>query len=297
MVLILLYAPMKSNPQDTRMATNETPTTHEPSQNSTIHDLTEKRNRLQDELDWWNTAYIVSLALTVAVVVAAGISQFKSITRAKALVAAQSELESEKDRQSSKELASVHGEAGKANERAGKLEVQAAEASARAEGFRLDIAKAEESAKQAEARAAEANLALARFRAPRSLSPEQNSALLAALRPFSGTRYNLFAVGGDSEIIGIANQILNCLSGNNAAGWVVTVGSGQDSAIMSSGILVELAADADTRTRGAALTFIATIRSFGFDVTGPLPESKGAVMGNTSRDPNAKIRIVISKKP
>jgi len=133
--------------------------------------------------------------------------------------------------------------------------------------------------------------------ANRRLTPDQQKTLGATLRPFAGIHINLFAMGGDSEIVGIGNDVLTALAAPTLAAWNVTVGSGQDSAIMSSGILVEVAVDADATAQRAASSLIAALRHENLAVSGPLPESKGAIMGNVSRDPSAKIRVVIAKRP
>jgi hypothetical protein len=54
--------------------------------------------------------------------------------------------------------------------------------------------------------------------ADRHLTADQQSTLARTLRPFAGTKVNIFAVGGDSQITGISNDILNALRGNNSAG-------------------------------------------------------------------------------
>ena len=166
-------------------------------------------------------------------------------------------------------------------------------ASAKAEGFRLDIAKANESAERERL----ARLQLEARLADRHLTPDQRANLVRALQPFAGVRVNLFALSGDSEIIGLGNDLLSALAGNNSAGWMVTIGSGQDSAILSSGVLVELSPDASDREKRAAQIFINTLNGAGIVVHGPSSPTQGAIMGDTNRDPNANIRIVVAKKP
>jgi hypothetical protein len=75
---------------------------------------------------------------------------------------------------------------------------RAAEANTKAEGFRLDIAKANESSAKAEARAAEANLELAKLRDPRTLTPEQQDRIIAALKNFAGQKFS-FSLYPDPE--------------------------------------------------------------------------------------------------
>ena len=91
----------------------------------------------------------------------------------------------------------------------------AAEASAKAEGFRRDIAKANESSAKAEARAAEATLELARFKAPRTLSAEQQARVRAAISPFAGTPYEL----GVTPIPEAINFVIAIDAVLRSAGW------------------------------------------------------------------------------
>jgi hypothetical protein len=190
-----LYASTISTAQDNNMIPKQTPITGEPSQNSTIQDLAKEREELQKSVDRWNIAYIAFLGLTIVVVVGAGISQFKTITQARSLVAVQSKIEREKDRQSSKELGELNASSAKINERAGKLEVQAESLKADAEKSRAAIASAQVEVASATERAAEANrkaeeekrarLELEKGILPRTLRDQQGIA--NRLRPFTGT--------------------------------------------------------------------------------------------------------------
>jgi hypothetical protein len=62
-----------------------------------------------------------------------------------------------------------------------------------------EIANAKATAAQAEQRAAKANLELARMKAPRTLTAEQQEHIISALRPFAGTRFDVGLVQGDAE--------------------------------------------------------------------------------------------------
>jgi hypothetical protein len=152
--LIVLYAPIQSPAQDKIMTATQTPTQTEPSQNPTIQALATDRDHLQASLDRWNAAYIAALALTVLVATAAGLSQLKTILRAKALVAVQSKIESESDRQLKIELTGRDLEIAKLNKVAGELNKTASDAQERA-------AKAESHLADANARISEAT---ARFK-------------------------------------------------------------------------------------------------------------------------------------
>ncbi|MGA9388956.1 MAG: hypothetical protein WBV69_00790 [Candidatus Sulfotelmatobacter sp.] len=103
---------------------------------SLIQTLTARAQDLGRSVDNWNTAYIVLVAITVVLAAGVFIAQFVVIRKSKLLAVAQSDLITEKDRQSSadskdKDLkiaaalsaaGSANERAGLANERAGKLE-------------------------------------------------------------------------------------------------------------------------------------------------------------------------------
>jgi hypothetical protein len=119
--------------------------------------------------------------------------------------------------------------AGEANERALKAqsslaeaEEHSAEANAKAEGFRLDIAKSNQAAAQAQAQvagamaeAAKANLELERIRTPRSLTNAVG--LSDSLKMFKGTEYVVFGCFQDQESMDFLIQLDAALT---KAGWV-----------------------------------------------------------------------------
>jgi hypothetical protein len=128
------------------------------------------------------------------------------------------------------QVATLQTDAATQQERAAKAEASialagqhAAEANAKAEGFRLDIAKANESAAQAQAQvagataeAAKANLELAKLRTPRTLDVEQQAAIAATVRSFSGTHFDMaLSMGFESQ--SLLPQIEDSLK---SAGWV-----------------------------------------------------------------------------
>lgn len=87
-------------------------------------------------------------------------------------------------------------------------------ANARAEEAKAESATSLERAAQAEVRAAEANLALARFRASRTLPQAKRAQFIKRLKPFSGTSYIVSANG--SEPIELARDLWMILGD---AGW------------------------------------------------------------------------------
>lgn len=88
------------------------------------------------------------------------------------------------------------------DERIARNEAQTATANARAA--------------EAEQRAAEATLELAKFRAPRTLTIEQQAAISEKLRAFAGTRFDAAVIRGDPE----THQLLGMIEAALAtAGW------------------------------------------------------------------------------
>jgi multidrug efflux pump subunit AcrA (membrane-fusion protein) len=97
------------------------------------------------------------------------------------------------------------------------------EARTRGDEARADAAKANqhaseaaERAAEAEQRAAEANLELARIKAPRTLRPDQQEHVIAMLKPFAGTQFDVGLVQGDAEAAEFMTVIEAVLQ---AAGW------------------------------------------------------------------------------
>jgi multidrug efflux pump subunit AcrA (membrane-fusion protein) len=73
-----------------------------------------------------------------------------------------------------------------ANERISANETATAQATAESDAAKRDAAAATERAALAEQRAAEANLELARFKAPRAISPEQRNRIAEKMKEFIG---------------------------------------------------------------------------------------------------------------
>lgn len=108
----------------------------------------------------------------------------------------------------------------------------AAEASAKAEQFRLGIASAEKDA-------VEANLALAKFKAWRTLTPDQQREISLMLKPFAGTLFD-FQVQPDNESLALMGEIGLSLKGANWkrqdwAGLIVIEVSGEPKAGVAVG--------------------------------------------------------------
>lgn len=100
-------------------------------------------------------------------------------------------------------------------EQVAEINRKAAEAEAKAEGFRSSIAEAQQKSAEAEERAAEANLELARLKTPRTLSPEQQKVIIDAVKDFPKTPFDFF-VSSDDEAVRLTETLENCLM---SAGW------------------------------------------------------------------------------
>jgi len=97
----------------------------------------------------------------------------------------------------------------RAHERTAVLEVEAAKANEAA-------GKAHERAAQAEQRAAEANLEIARLRAPRILTIEQQRRIADAIRAYKGISFDTATLVGDTEALTLLEMIEAAI---RAADW------------------------------------------------------------------------------
>jgi hypothetical protein len=122
------------------------------------------------------------------------------------------------------QVASANAASKDAVERIAAADARSSEASAKAESFRLEIAKANERAVLAQAQvagataeAAKANLELVKLKTPRSLSEEQQERIKSKIKPFSGIPFDLW-VSTDSDSTALMEIIDAILS---SAGWKI----------------------------------------------------------------------------
>jgi hypothetical protein len=111
----------------------------------------------------------VSLVVAFLAAGFVAVTTFMVVRWSEPLNESQEEVIHQKNEASAQEIARVNESASAAN--------------AKAEAFRLQIA-------EAEVRAAEAKVALERFKAPRTLSPEQQQRIATILRTFQGMRFD-----------------------------------------------------------------------------------------------------------
>jgi hypothetical protein len=97
------------------------------------------------------------------------------------------------------------------------LEAQTAQANAALGTAQADIAKANAQIAEANARALEAQVALVKFKAPRSLSTEQQASLIFEMKQFAGQKYSL-NVFANAESIALLDMLKTALA---SAGWIL----------------------------------------------------------------------------
>jgi hypothetical protein len=115
-----------------------------------------------------------------------------------------------------------------------QLHRETASLSADAEASRAQIAAAQARAAEANQKAAEAALALAKFKAARSLTPDQQAQIAAVLKPFAGTVFD-GGIGpeGDPEPLFLFRSIHDALV---SAGWSPADWSGAGATLTETGL-------------------------------------------------------------
>lgn len=162
------------------------------------------------------------------------------------------------------------------------------------------IAKANERAALAERGTAEAKLELAKFKAPRTLTPQQQKHITDKLRPFAGTPFDCY-VNNDPEPLELMWQISDTLK---AAGWIhqsvetkgqITIsvaGKPKVGAIVTTGIEIQIA---ESRKAVWAATVVSMKEALTHE--GIATDLKAIIEGSEGAEhPNA-IHIKIGKKP
>ena len=152
-----------------------------------IQSLTDAVNRLTQKVDFWNKAVVWALFAAALVAVLVVITTRMAVVRTRELSDAQNRLMQEKDR-----------------------EVKIAQ-----RRLELDLSQQEERTAKAQKDAADAALALAKFKEPRTIPPEDQQKLIAALKPFAGEKFAL-AVFPDPEPLALARTLDTLLK---SAGW------------------------------------------------------------------------------
>ena len=171
--------------------------------------------RCSVSLEYWKTAFEITGVILLGLTFLSGAGVLITSNRLNA-------RQAERLRQFDKDLTEAKTELGKQQERAAKesgkvagLQKDAADARTAQQRVETELAKQKERTASAEKAASDAALALARFRQPRSILPEEQQKLISALKPFAGQNF-AFAVFPDPEplaLLRVLNELLK------SAGW------------------------------------------------------------------------------
>lgn len=225
---------------------------------SDIQSLTDEIQRLGQSIVWWNKWVVVGMAATAIAASILVIAQIMVNKESKNLSGAQGKLLKVKDANLAKELSDKG----------------------------LLIARVNERAAQAEARAAEARLELAKFKAPRTLTDEQQELIAEKLKPFSGTVFEVHTYPNDAEPSGLAKNIEDAVV---SAGWHLEAVRGTLLGVVS-GVTVVVSTQARTNAEQAGAALLNALTSEGI----------AAKLGHGSLKVNPTviaIKIAVGKKP
>ena len=157
---------------------------------------------LEKLLQWSNIAYIASVAIAAVATLA--------IYHLSARVNAAKDRELETYRtESTKQIAAAQAEAAEA------MRIAESERRARAE-LESQVATAEARAAEANAVASQARLELAKLTEPRTIAPEDQEKIIAALQQFAGQHFG-FSVFSDPEALALLRALDTLLK---SAGWL-----------------------------------------------------------------------------
>lgn len=116
---------------------------------------------------------------------------------------------------------------------------------------------------EANARADADRLELAKFKAPRVLTADQEAYMVAALKPFVPTEIDVCAYPNDPEIVGITNQIITVL---RRPGWTPRLFLVTEYTRSVSGMLVET----DPGATEPMTALVTALKAQGLVVAGPV---------------------------
>lgn len=192
------------------------------------------------------------------------------------------------------------GKSDKAEKSASGAMTLAGGARREADSFERDIVSAKEQAANAEShltealrRAADAQSELARFRAPRTISPTEQVQMSRALEAFAGTPFDL-SVAGDAESIDLMHVVQTVLVSANwrqvaATGDLILQGVTPSIGItLNSGVFIEIDAARRSQWEGALRTLVLLLQAEAIAVRGNIAQ--------TGSTPNA-IHVMIGMKP
>lgn len=266
-----------------------------------IHALEDHLQSSRTRQDWWNSLYLNLGWCAISLATIFGIGslysqrkaskiEYASRPDAESLAAKNTRLRELLDETAQLAVADAQTDASNASERAGKAEKGAeeakeraakaqaslvtaeqhsAEANAKAEGFRLDIARANEGAAQAQAQVAGAQRAsaeankiaeserLARLQlearlADRIITPDQRLRLTQAFSPLRGQTVDVVIYGDTPETSRTADAVLGCLQSAGLLFNFFHPASGG----AAQGVVIGIRADAPEADKQAGTKFV-----------------------------------------
>lgn len=264
---------------------------------SEIEGLTTRVADFSSKTDFWNNGVLIFLIMTALAAAGIVICQRLAFVRAGQMASAQGELDAAKEHEARTERDRVRTDLAKAQESLGLAEQHSAEADAKAEGFRLDIAKANERAAEANRIAEQERLArrqLERRLADRILLPQQVQAFSASLSFAKGVGVDIGVLGQILEIANFTKQIADAL---RAAG--IAVRQWDVSNVSGRGVLVGTKPESGTLPLRLATSLVERLRSFGIDASSWKYDelTTGGLRYGPSEPMDAPVRIFIGSKP
>lgn len=242
-----------------------------------IASLTSDVARLKSSSKFWTNLYLSLVFFAVVITFGTFVSQYFSTTRSRDLTVAESLLSAQKDREAAAKIAGLNQEtekikadaseskrqsdekiaalqadgenskaaselaradAAKATEGTAIARKEAAEANTKADGFRLDIAKAQEEAAKANERAAAADLARIQLEerlADRVLTPVQLRRIVVELAPLKGKTVDVSVFGETNEIVNFSREVLAAI---RQAGLLVNTSNPVGGGTSVKGVLI-----------------------------------------------------------
>lgn len=179
-----------------------------------------------------------------------------------------------------------------ANTTAKRFDRDISRANERAKNAEVQIASSNARAAEAQKQAAEAKLELAKLKEPRTVNQEQQRRIRAKIKPFAGTKFDLYVSTGSSEPVALMNTIEGTL---RSAGWVMEKPSTPilfaDKAGVAalSGLLVQIARERSADFLKAATALASALRAEGI-------EARAEANLDTGNNHDA-IHVMIGSKP
>jgi len=240
---------------------------------SEIQALAARAQDLGRSVDWWNSAMIWALVFAAIAAVAVVVTTYTALARVKQLASVEGQLVAAKDKQRELDLRDRDLKIAEAG-------TKASDAETKAEGFRLDIAKANERAAALELQSLKLRRELV-SQGPRAnlISGETRQKLVDALKPFAkqkvDVRHSATVMMVNSHIVQVtplgddtltlANVLIGVLKD---ADWSLPANA-LPSRLQGQGITVQFTRAASQRTKAAAEALVLALKNVPLTVAGP----------------------------